>query len=760
MKESIQIHEEDMGYQSQAGLSDAKLPNSATEVAVTLLTGGGDKPYAFGLATELISKGANLDVIGSDELDCPEFHGKPGVNFLNLRGDQRPDVSFVRKVLRVSMYYARLIRYAVTARPRIFHILWNNKLELFDRTLLMLYYKALGKKIVLTVHNVNSGKRDSKDSVLNRFTLKVQYRLADHIFVHTKQMKLELFEEFGVYGDRVTVIPFGINNAVPNTRLTPAEARERLGIGDTEKVILFFGNIAPYKGLEYLITAFQRIQTQRDNYQLIVAGWPKNCERYWTTTREAIREDVRAGRVLLRADYIPDDETEIYFKAADVLVLPYRHVYQSGVLFLGYSFGLPAIAADVGSLKDEIVEGKTGFVFRPRDPVELAKTIERYFASDLYAQLSVRRQEIRDFAIKQHSWDVVGQATLSTYASLLRIPYPANSTNRDELGASLNVKAPHEAIEKQSGPSNGRERRSRGATCGSKRRIPVIPKVLHYCFGMSSDEGAKPWSLVHYVCLRSAIERIKPTDVLFYFEKEPTGPWWELSRGLVTLERIEAPREIFGNAVVHYAHRADIVRLEMLLRRGGIYLDADVFVHGPFDRLLGHSTVLGKQVVDERELGLCNAVILAEPQAPFLKRWHAEYRSFRSKGHDAYWDEHSVQIPYQLSKKFPDEITVLPPFAFFWPTFKEADLTLIFDSSAPIDLSRAYATHLWESLAWERYLEHLTPRRVRRVDTNFHRWTRPLITDLSDDFGAPTVTARFARGVRQLKRRVRSAMPL
>ena len=85
--------------------------------------------------------------------------------------------------------------------------------------------------------------------------------------------------------------------------------------------------------------------------------------------------------MLLRAEYIPDEETELYFKAADVLVLPYRHIYQSGVLFLGYSFGLPVLAADVGTLKDEIIEGKTGFVFRPEDPVDLASAIERYFAA-------------------------------------------------------------------------------------------------------------------------------------------------------------------------------------------------------------------------------------------------------------------------------------------------------------------------------------------------------------------------------------------
>jgi glycosyltransferase involved in cell wall biosynthesis len=390
------------------------------EIAVTLLTGGGDRPYAFGLATELISKRAALDLIASDELDCPDLNGAPGVKFLNLRGDQRPDASFVKKMTRVLMYYAKLIRYAAAAEPKIFHILWNNKFLFFDRTLLTLYYKLLGKKVVLTLHNVNAGRRDSSDSSLNRISLRAQYRLADHTFVHTEKMKSELLEEFGVQGSRVTVIPFGINNSVPNTNLTPIEAKRRLGISDAEKTILFFGNIAPYKGLEYLVEAFQRLVAGHDDYRLIIAGRPKNCETYWTTLREAIRSNALGGRVLLREDYIPDDETEVYFKAADVLALPYRHIYQSGVLFLGYSFGLPVLAADVGSLKDDIVEGKNGFVFKPEDSVDLARTIEQYFASDLYADLDARRQEIKDNAKERHSWDVVGRMTMSVYAGLLR----------------------------------------------------------------------------------------------------------------------------------------------------------------------------------------------------------------------------------------------------------------------------------------------------------------------------------------------------
>lgn len=75
------------------------------DMAVALLTGGGDEPYAYGLGAGLMSKGVALDLIAGDELDRPEFRSKPGVNFLNLRGDQNPDASFVGKVLRVLLYY-------------------------------------------------------------------------------------------------------------------------------------------------------------------------------------------------------------------------------------------------------------------------------------------------------------------------------------------------------------------------------------------------------------------------------------------------------------------------------------------------------------------------------------------------------------------------------------------------------------------------------------------------------------------------------
>ena len=390
------------------------------DIEIGLLTGGGDRHYAFGLAMALVAKGVSLDFVGGDEVDSPELHCTPKLNFLNLRHSGQRDASFARKVSRILMYYARLIRYAAGTRARLFHILWNNKFEVFDRTFLMLYYKLLSKKITLTAHNINAGTRDSTDTWLNRLTLKIQYRLADHIFVHTEKMKTEILEQFGLARTAVSVIPYGINNAVPSTALTPGEAKLRLGIKDGERTLLFFGNIAPYKGLEYLIAAFEQLVANGGDYRLVVAGRAKSgCESYVDGIRERLSREVNRGRTILKIDFIPDDEMELYFKAADVSVLPYTHIFQSGVLFLGYSFGLPVIAADVGSLREDIIEGKTGFVFTPKDSIDLAKKIERYFESDLFNSLTRRRQEIQDYAAAQHSWDVVGEMTRSVYSELL-----------------------------------------------------------------------------------------------------------------------------------------------------------------------------------------------------------------------------------------------------------------------------------------------------------------------------------------------------
>lgn len=409
-------------------------------MAIALLTGGGDPHYAFGLTTSLLDCGVSLDLIGSDEFELPEFQDRPNLRLLNLRGSVCEDVSIASKTFRILAYYAKLILYAAKAKPKLFHILWNSRFQTFDRTLLMLYYRSLGKKVVLTAHNVNAGRRDGTDGLLNRLTLRMQYGLCHCIFVHTELMKRELIDEFGVRESRVTIIPFGINNAVPQTTLTSSDAKRQLGLGSSERVILFFGRITPYKGLEYLISAFRQIKEKSGGYRLIIAGKPDKCEDYWKTIRENIRAEVERGEILLKDRFIPDEETETYMKAADALVLPYRHIYQSGILFLAQSFGLPVLASDVGSFKDEIVQDKTGFIFRPEDSSDLSNTIQKYFASDIYAQLDAYREEICAYAAAQHSWKKVSEITMSVYAGLVKLPSVAEDLSSNLSGTTLNVK--------------------------------------------------------------------------------------------------------------------------------------------------------------------------------------------------------------------------------------------------------------------------------------------------------------------------------
>ena len=277
-----------------------------------------------------------------------------------------------------------------------------------------------------------------------------------------------------------------------------------------------------------------------------------------------------------------------------------------------------------------------------------------------------------------------------------------------------------------------------------------IPKLLHFCFTSNEDLGGKPWSLVHYVCVRSAVERLRPERAYIYFEFEPVGPWWEISRPFLTLRRIRLPTEVFGHSLRHPAHIADVVRLQKLLECGGIYLDVDVFVHSSFDDLLENSVVLGEEGAGGKG-GLGNAVILAEPNALFLRKWHDEYRSFRPEG----WNEHSIQKPGELARKFPNDVTVLPHDNFYSPDWTPAGLQMLYGNGPALESRTTRANHLWESLAWEKYLEDLTPGRVRKIESNFHSWVRPLLSELPDNFGQlrlhKRITKKLRKGARSLE---------
>jgi glycosyltransferase involved in cell wall biosynthesis len=229
-------------------------------------------------------------------------------------------------------------------------------------------------------------------------------------------MRLELNADFAVPKRKISVIPFGLNDTSPRTELTAAQARGQLGIETGELVLLFFGQIAPYKGLRYLVDALPGICERQPHVRLIIAGKVKRgCEDYWQSIKDTLSETGYRHRVLCRIEHIPDSHIEVYFKAADALVVPYVRIFQSGLPFLAYSFGLPVLATDVGSLSEEIVANETGFVCEPCNADALASMITRYADSELLNELPKRRPAIAAAARERHSWTRVAEITRDAY---------------------------------------------------------------------------------------------------------------------------------------------------------------------------------------------------------------------------------------------------------------------------------------------------------------------------------------------------------
>ncbi len=263
----------------------------------------------------------------------------------------------------------------------------------------------------------------------------------------------------------------------------------------------------------------------------------------------------------------------------------------------------------------------------------------------------------------------------------------------------------------------------------------MIPNIIHLCYGFADDFDSKPFSLVHYLTVKSAVEVHRPEAVRLYYRYEPLGFWWERARPYLELVPTAPPREVAGVPIRHCAHQTDLLRLQVLYQHGGIYLDMDVLSLRSFAPLRGNACVLAQEGVGG-SVGLCNAVILAAPRAPFLDLWikgfdprTSLWRGFRSAGRDEHWNEYAVRYPAFLAERFPQHVTVLGDKAFFWPTWTDEHLALLFGPS-DLTLDDSYCVHLWEQKSWERFLDGLTVEEIRRVDTPFNRLARQFLDDL------------------------------
>lgn len=231
-----------------------------------------------------------------------------------------------------------------------------------------------------------------------------------------------------------------------------------------------------------------------------------------------------------------------------------------------------------------------------------------------------------------------------------------------------------------------------------------IPDNYHFIFlTANSEKKPREFSLINYLAIAACEAVNKPAKITIYYDNEPSGIWWSRAKPYLNCVRVTTPRAVFGNPVKHLCHVADIMRLDILMEEGGIYLDLDVICLRPLADLRDCEVVLG----EERNVGLCNAVILARPGARFLRRWLGAYRWFSNED----WNTHSVKVPRELAKQFPDEIRVLDHRKFYWPMWYPKHLRTFCLGTGSRFSEQAYCVHLWESVPWG-YLKEMTAQRI------------------------------------------------
>jgi glycosyltransferase involved in cell wall biosynthesis len=244
-------------------------------------------------------------------------------------------------------------------------------------------------KIIMICHNVLPHERKSYDITL----AKIAFSQVDEFIVHSsedrdiltnlvknKQIRLAFLPVFDVFetGEKYDV----------------KRLKKQLGL--TDKVLLFFGYIRPYKGLKYLIEAMPQILKTIPGITLLVVGefWSKDRQEYMDLVD---RLELR-NNIVFVSSYVPNEEVGRYFAVSDVVVLPYTSATQSAVIQTAYAFNKPVISTPVGGLRDVIEDKITGYFVESQNPDDIAKKVK------LFYKRPINQKDIHNIK-ERFSWD-------------------------------------------------------------------------------------------------------------------------------------------------------------------------------------------------------------------------------------------------------------------------------------------------------------------------------------------------------------------
>lgn len=362
--------------------------------------------YTFWLCEALASANTEVEFITVQNHKDKEITSYKLLPVSPLKGENLGNKYL--KTLQYLYFLMWVFFYILRTRPDVVHF------QFFRRERIeSLYYpllRLMTGKLVFTAHDLVPLDQDGK---LDRFLRTLVYKTSTKLIVHVNSLKEGLVEQFNIAPDKIYVVP----HPHPPHEETHGEiakdvARQKLNIADDDQVLLYFGSIRDYKGLDILFDAFDLAKPSLPKLKLIVAGRPhsKALNEQYTEYLERLQYK---DSIVCRFDFIPSEEIDYYFGAADAMAMPYRTIFYSGVLHTAFSYKLPILATNVGSFSDLIDPGINGYITEPGDPAKFAEIIIKAF-EDFPSLARMGEQSYKTYQ-NLPNWKEIGQLTVDVY---------------------------------------------------------------------------------------------------------------------------------------------------------------------------------------------------------------------------------------------------------------------------------------------------------------------------------------------------------
>lgn len=357
---------------------------------------GGMDYYCYGLAMGLGENNTLVSYFTSTETSIREFKNvSTELTFKNVW-------SSGNKFIKLYRYYKGLrkaIKKAKASNCEIIH------LQLFDFSKLAYLQvkeaKKTGAKVVATIHDVSSLKDDNHSSLRASIL-----ELIDWFIVHNEYSEKEL--KGFLDSNKISVIQHG--NYLPF--VNPITIKSTI---ESKLNLLFFGQIKEVKGVDVLLKAMKILKENEIKIHLTIAGkpWHTEVSKYISF----IEVNQLADMVECRFEFIPDNEVEDYYSKADLIILPYKKIYQSGVVLMSMSYGKPVLVSDLDPFKEIIKDNENGWIFHSEDPKSLAyKILEISNDREKFNEVA---QKGREYVEKNHDWKLLALDIIESYRHAL-----------------------------------------------------------------------------------------------------------------------------------------------------------------------------------------------------------------------------------------------------------------------------------------------------------------------------------------------------